>query len=81
MMYPNLDKEIGSHKMSWRSVAKAISMPESTFREKITRGSFAVEEAFEIKNILFPKFEPEYLFERADSKDSGSHDIHTNAEQ
>lgn len=65
MMYPNLDKEISGHKMSWRSVAKAVGMPESTFRDKITKGSFAVEEAFEIKNLLFPKYESEYLFERA----------------
>lgn len=69
MVYPNLDHEISSNKMSWRSVAKAIGMPESTFRAKITSGNFAVEEAFEIRNILFPKYDPEYLFERVCRKE------------
>lgn len=67
MMYPNLNQEINSNNMSWRSVAKAINMPESTFRAKITNGSFAVEEAFDIKNLLFPKYDPEYLFRKATS--------------
>lgn len=67
MMYPNLDHEINSNKMSWRSVAKAIGMPESTFNYKITSGSFAVEEAFDIQKTLFPKYEAEYLFEKPDN--------------
>lgn len=64
MMYPNLDYEINCNKMSWRSVARAVGMPENTFNYKIKCGSFAVEEAFAIQKTLFPKYEAEYLFEK-----------------
>lgn len=63
-MYENLDREIGANKMSWRSVSTAIGMPESTFRNKITNGEFSVDEAFNIKKLVFPKFDLEYLFEK-----------------
>lgn len=63
-MYANLDREIGANKMSWRSASTAIGMPESTFRNKITVGEFSIDEAFNIKNLLFPKFTLEYLFEK-----------------
>lgn len=63
-MYANLDREIGANKMSWRSVSTVIGMPESTFRNKITSGEFSIGEAFDIKNLLFPKFTLEYLFEK-----------------
>ena len=66
-MYPNLDRELGANKMSWRSAAKAIRMPESTFRDKIIKGGFSVTEAFKIQKILLPKYTLEYLFE-PDSK-------------
>lgn len=65
-MFLNLDKEIGANKMSWRSAALAIGMPEATFRHKITSGNFTVEEAFAIKERLFPKYTLEYLFERTE---------------
>jgi hypothetical protein len=67
-MFANLDKEISSSKMSWRGVAAAIGMPESTFRKKITDGDFSISEAFTIKNLLFPKYTLEYLFEKVDGK-------------
>ncbi len=64
-MYKNLEHEIAASGMSYRSVAAAIGMPESTFRGKMNRGSFTVEEAFKIKQLLFPKYEYEYLFAEA----------------
>lgn len=42
-------------------------MPESTFRNKITCGEFSIDEAFKIKNLLFPKYSLEYLFENAEA--------------
>lgn len=65
-MFGNLDREIAANKLSWRAAAKAIGMPESTFRAKITDGEFSVTEAFAIKHRLFPKYTLEYLFEKTD---------------
>lgn len=67
-MFANLDREIGANGMSWRTVASAINMPESTFRSKITSGNFTIDEAFNIKNIVFPKYALEYLFAKTDDK-------------
>lgn len=63
-MFPNLDREIGANKMSNRAVAAAIGMAESTFRNKINEGNFTIDEAFKIKERVFPKFELSYLFQR-----------------
>lgn len=63
-MFANLDKEINANGMSWRSVATAIGMPESTFRNKITQGEFSIGEAFTIKELVFPKYNLEYLFKK-----------------
>lgn len=71
-MFVNLDKEIGASKMSWRSVASAIGMSEATFRHKITKGNFSVEEAFLIKERVLPKFTLEYLFERTEEEPSST---------
>ena len=65
-MYQNLNKEILSNGMSWRSVASAIGMPESTFRAKITKGDFSVTEALAIKERVLPKYEMSYLFAKDD---------------
>lgn len=61
-MYPNLEKELNANHMSMRFVAQAINMPESTFRDKLSKNNFNIQEAFNIKNILLPKYELEYLF-------------------
>lgn len=63
-MFSNLDREIAANGMSWRSVSAAIGMPESTFRNKIKNGGFSIDEAFAIKERLFPKYTLEYLFEK-----------------
>lgn len=73
-MYANLDKELGANKISWRSAAAAINMPEATFRNKITAGRFAIDEAFKIKSRLLPKFELEYLFENDEAEQAGESD-------
>lgn len=65
-MYVNLNREIGANGMSWRSVSAAIGMSEATFRNKITKGNFAIDEAFLIKERVLPKYTLEYLFERTD---------------
>ena len=67
-MYPNLEKELNSNKMSYRSAAKAIGMSESTFRDKFYKGNFSIHEAFMIQHLLLPKYELEYLFESATDK-------------
>lgn len=67
-MYPNLEKELNSNKMSYRSAAKAIGMSESTFRDKFYKGNFSIHEAFMIHHLLLPKYELEYLFESAADK-------------
>ncbi|MBQ9460696.1 MAG: hypothetical protein IJU51_02095 [Clostridia bacterium] len=61
-MFSNLNKEILSNGMSWRSTAAAIGMPESTFRNKITVGDFTVTEALTIKERVLPKYDLAYLF-------------------
>lgn len=62
-MYLNLEKELGANHISMRYAAQAIGMPESTFRDKISKNNINVQEAFKIKNILLPKYEMEYLFD------------------
>lgn len=66
-MYNNLNRAISENGMSWRSVADTINMPESTFRNKISNGSFSIEEAFLIKRRALPKYDIGYLFDRTDS--------------
>lgn len=63
-MFTNLDRELNNGRISWRAAAKAIDMPEATFRSKIKDGNFSIDEAFNIKKMLFPQFELEYLFEK-----------------
>ncbi len=65
-MFSNLNREINANGMSWRSVAVAIGMPESTFRSKITDGEFSIGEAFKIRHRVFPKYDLEYLFSKDD---------------
>lgn len=61
-MYVNLEKELRANHFTHRSAAAAIGMAEPTFRSKMSGGRFTVEQAFEIKNRLLPKYELEYLF-------------------
>lgn len=65
-MYANLEKELRANHFSHRSAAAAIGMAEPTFRSKMSGGKFSIEQAFEIKNRLLPKYELEYLFAVSD---------------
>lgn len=48
--------------------ALAIGMPEATFRTKVQDRSFYVEEAFYIKENLFPELDFKYLFKKSDEE-------------
>lgn len=63
-MYANLERAINESGMSWRSVAAAIGMPESTFRYKMKEGGISIEDAFTIKARVLPKYDLNYLFEK-----------------
>lgn len=65
-MYANLLNSLNSKGISVNAAAKLIEMPESTLRTKIYDRSFDLEEAFIIKDNLFPEYDIRYLFERTD---------------
>ena len=65
-MYANLSKELKKKGLSILAAANTLGMPEPTFRTKVNDRSFSVEEAFAIKDNLFPEFDIAYLFERND---------------
>lgn len=67
-MYANLLENLQRKGISINAAALAIGMPEATFRTKIQDRSFYVEEAFYIKENLFPELDFKYLFKRADEK-------------
>ena len=64
-MYANLSKELKKKGLSILSAANTLNMPEATFRTKVNDRSFTVEEAFSIKDNLFPEFDISYLFARS----------------
>lgn len=63
-MYVNLDKCLTQKGISVNAAAKAIGMPEATFRTKLRDRAFDTEEAFEIIDNLFPEYDMRYLFKR-----------------
>lgn len=67
-MYANLLENLQRKGISINAAALAIGMPEATFRTKIQDRSFYVEEAFYIKENLFPELDFKYLFKRTDEK-------------
>lgn len=48
------------------AAAKAIGMPEPTFRTKLNSREFSINEAFEVIDSLFPEYDIRYLFKRDD---------------
>lgn len=64
-MYANLKASLDKKGLSNNAAAKLIDMPEPTFRTKLNDRSFTVEEAFTIKEHLFPEMDFFYLFKRA----------------
>ena len=66
-MYANLERELKANNYSYRAAAAAIGMAEPTFRTKMSGRRFSIEQAFAIKNRLFPKYNLEYLFANDDT--------------
>ena len=70
-MYTNLKNSLMRKGLSFNAAAKMLDMPEATFRTKVCERSFSVEEAFLIKDNLFPEMDFSYLFQRtAESSES-----------
>ncbi len=67
-MYLNLLENLQKKGISINAAALAVGMPEATFRTKIQDRSFYVEEAFHIKENLFPELDFKYLFKKADEE-------------
>lgn len=65
-MYVNLLENLQRKGISINAAALAVGMPEATFRTKVQDRSFYVEEAFNIKENLFPELDFKYLFKRSD---------------
>ena len=64
-MYTNLKECLNKKGLSFNAAAKIHGMPEPTFRTKVQERSFSVEEAFAIKENLFPELDFAYLFKRS----------------
>lgn len=67
-MYVNLLENLQRKGISINAAALAVGMPEATFRTKVQERSFYVEEAFNIKENLFPELDFKYLFKKTDEK-------------
>ncbi len=67
-MYANLLENLQRKGISINAAALAIGMPEATFRTKVQDRSFYVEEAFYIKENLFPELDFKYLFKKSDEE-------------
>lgn len=70
-MYTNLKNSLNQKGLSFNAAARILGMPEATFRTKVCERSFSVEEAFTIKENLFPELDFSYLFKKStDGKES-----------
>ena len=65
-MYSNLANCLKQKGLSMNAAAKAVGMPEPTFRTKLNSREFSINEAFEVMNNLFPEYDIRYLFKRDD---------------
>lgn len=63
-MYANLHDSLKKKGLSVNATASAIKMPEATFRKKLFEREFSIEEAYRIKDNLFPEMDMRYLFEK-----------------
>lgn len=71
-MYANLRDSLNKKGLSLNAAAKIIGIPEPTFRTKVQERSFSVEEAFLIKENLFPEMDFAYLFKRSSDKEKSA---------
>lgn len=71
-MYVNLKKCLKTKGISTRAAALTIGMPEATFRAKMSIDGrlFSTDEAFAIKDELFPEMELRYLFKNEPLEDN-----------
>ena len=67
-MYSNLLDELNKKGISINAAAKIIDMPEATLRTKIQSRSFDFDEAFALRDNLFPEFDMRYLFKNDNTK-------------
>lgn len=67
-MYANLMDQLNKKSISINAAAKIIDMPEATLRTKIQSRSFDVDEAFTLRDNLFPEFDMRYLFKKEETK-------------
>ena len=65
-MYTNLKAQMAAQNITIEQVSQLLNVHRNTVANKITAGSFTVEEAFRIKEYLFQKFDLPYLFRRDD---------------
>lgn len=63
-MYENLKIEMVKKGITSSQLAELLGVHVNTVTNKIAHGPFSIEEAFLIKNNLFPDLEIAYLFER-----------------
>ena len=68
-MYANLHDSLKKKGLSVNATALAIKMPESTFRKKLFEREFSIEEAYKIKDNLFPEMDMRFLFENSKSRE------------
>lgn len=64
-MYQNLKLEMAKRDITNRKVAAILEIHENTAAYKLNgEGSFSIEEAFKLKEELFPMLDLKYLFKR-----------------
>lgn len=70
-MYANLKDSLNKKGISVTAAAALVGMPEATFRTKTFDRSFTIEEAFKIKDNLFPDMDIRFLFDRTTNLKEG----------
>lgn len=68
-MYANLHDSLKKKGLSVNATALAIKMPEATFRKKLFERDFSIDEAYRIKDNLFPEMDMRFLFEKSKSRE------------
>lgn len=63
-MYGNLSRCLKLKGLSVLAASKAVDMAEATFRTKLNDRAFSVDEAFAVRDTLFPEYDIRFLFRR-----------------
>lgn len=64
--YPTLTSQMRKQKVTARQIAQAAGISERAVFYKLSKGSFTVEEAMQIKRTFFPAESMERLFEASE---------------